>query len=100
MLFFVGILEMIIVTAWTEVVTKARIMASGVVTFINILIWYYVLQVIVDDINNWRLVLLYAVGCALGTVLTTAYYSWQAKAKKARRKMVSKAVGHLVAEKG
>lgn len=74
MLFFVGVLEMIIVTAWTKLVVETRIIASGAVTMINILIWYYVLQTIVDDISNWNLVLLYAFGCAVGTVLSTYYF--------------------------
>lgn len=74
MLFFVGILEMIIVTAWTKVVTDTKVLASGAITVINILIWYYVLQSIVEDISNWRLVLLYALGCAIGTVLCTWYF--------------------------
>ena len=74
MLFFVGILEMLIVTAWTKVVTKNQIIASGVVTMINILIWYYVLETIVNDISNWLLILLYAFGCALGTVASTLYF--------------------------
>jgi uncharacterized protein YebE (UPF0316 family) len=70
-LFFIGIIEMLVVTVWTKVVTKTQVVASGVVTMINILIWYYVLQAIIDDINNWKLVLLYAFGCALGTSLST-----------------------------
>jgi len=74
MLFFVGILEMLIVTAWTKVVTKTQILASGFITFVNILIWYYVLQTIVEDIQNWKMVILYAFGCAIGTVITTAYF--------------------------
>ena len=73
-LFFIGILEMLIVTAWTKVVTKSQIIASGAITWINILIWYYVLQTIVDNISNWKLVVLYAVGCAIGTILTTSFY--------------------------
>lgn len=65
---------MIIVTFWTKLVVKTRIMASGAVTMINVLIWYYVLQSIVDDITNWKLVFLYAFGCAIGTVLSTYYF--------------------------
>ncbi len=80
MLFFVGILEMLIVTTWTKVVTKNQIIASGAVTIINIFIWYYVLETIIGDINNWQLVLLYALGCALGTIASTLYF----KNKEAR----------------
>ncbi len=84
MLFFIGIIEMMIVTAWTKLVTKSQILASGIVTLINVLIWYYVLQRIVADISNWRLVLLYATGCALGVVISSYFFQKQeAKAAKA-----------------
>ncbi|MFA5248341.1 MAG: DUF5698 domain-containing protein [Patescibacteria group bacterium] len=73
-LFFVGVLEMIIATVWTKTVTDKLLVASGVTTMVNILIWYYVLQQIVDNIQNWHLVILYALGCSLGTVICTAYY--------------------------
>lgn len=73
-LFFVGVIKMSIVTLWTKLVVETRVVASGVVTMINILIWYYVLQKIVDDISNWQLVLLYAFGCAVGTVISTYYF--------------------------
>ncbi|HLC89514.1 MAG TPA: DUF5698 domain-containing protein, partial [Patescibacteria group bacterium] len=75
----IGIIEMIIITAWTKVVSDTKVIASGIITFINILIWYYVLQVIVEDINNWQLVLLYALGCSLGTILTTLFFKGQEK---------------------
>lgn len=77
MLFFVGILEMFIATTWTKVVTKSQIFASGFITFVNILIWYYVLETIINDINNWQIVLLYSLGCALGTVFTTLYFKYK-----------------------
>ena len=74
-LFLVGILEMLIVTTWTRYVTRTKVLASGSVTIINVLVWYYVLQIIVNDINNFWLVLLYALGCSLGTVIGTYYFS-------------------------
>ncbi len=51
------------------------------VTMVNILIWYYVLQKIVDDISNWQLVFLYALGCAVGTVISTYYFHVDEKTK-------------------
>ncbi|MFH1978984.1 MAG: DUF5698 domain-containing protein [Patescibacteria group bacterium] len=74
-LFFVGIIEMLIVTTWTKFVTRTKVLASGVVTIINVLVWYYVLQAIISDITNFSLVLLYALGCSLGTVIGTYYFS-------------------------
>ncbi len=81
MLFFVGVIEMIIVTMWTKLVVETRIVASGVITMVNVLIWYYVLQTIVDDISNWKLVFLYAFGCAIGTIASTYYFHRDEKLK-------------------
>jgi ABC-type iron transport system FetAB permease component len=67
-------MEMMIVTTWTKLVAETRILASGVVTIINIFIWYYVLETILHNINDWKVVMLYALGCALGTVMTTYYF--------------------------
>ncbi|HCC05512.1 TPA: hypothetical protein DEP58_04410 [Patescibacteria group bacterium] len=80
-LFFVGIIEMLIVTSWTKMVTKTQIFGSGVVTMINVLVWYYVLQVILDDIGNWTIVVSYALGCAVGTMLTMYLFHYQEKRK-------------------
>lgn len=76
-LFFIGIVEMIIVTVWTKVVTKTQIWSSGIITLINVLVWYYVLQTIVDNINNWVVALMYALGCAVGTMVGTFFYQRQ-----------------------
>lgn len=83
-LFFIGILEMLIVTAWTKLVSNTKIFASGFITIVNILIWYYVLRVVVDDIDNWQLILLYAFGCALGTVISTYLFHLQEKKKASK----------------
>lgn len=85
MLFFVGILEMIIVTVWTKAVTNTQVVASGVITIVNIFIWYYVLQTVVDNIQNWQLVALYALGCAIGTVLTTWFFGVREKTAAATK---------------
>lgn len=69
-LFFIGVIEMVIVTAWTKLVTKTQVLASGMITMVNVLIWYYVLQQIVGDISNWRIAFVYAAGCAVGTVIS------------------------------
>lgn len=76
-LFFIGIIEMLIVTAWTKLVSKTKVFSSGIVTLLNVLIWYYILKSIVEDINNWQLVLLYASGCVIGTILATLYFRYK-----------------------
>lgn len=79
-LFFIGVIEMVVVTAWTKVVTKTQVLASGTVTMVNVLIWYYVLQKMVTDISNWRIALLYAFGCSIGTVISV--YLFQKRESK------------------
>lgn len=86
-LFFIGIVEMLIVTLWTKLVTKTKIVASGLVTMVNIFIWYYVLQTILNDINNWYLVLSYALGCAIGTSASVYFFEIiEKKIKKMKKK--------------
>jgi ABC-type iron transport system FetAB permease component len=78
-LFLIGIVEMIIISMWTRFVSESKIMASGVTSVVNIFIWYYVLQAVIDDIENINLVALYAAGCAAGTMITTAYFRYAHK---------------------
>jgi len=74
-LFFIGIIEMLIVTSWTKMVAKTKILSSGAITLVNVLIWFYVLRIIVEDINNWYVALFYAIGCSLGTMISTFFFS-------------------------
>jgi hypothetical protein len=83
-LFILGVVEMFIGAYWTKTVVESRIYASGVITLINVLIWYYVLQTFVDDINNWYLVISYSVGCAVGTMLSS-YVSNAEKFRKSKK---------------
>ncbi len=79
-LFLVGVIDMIIIAAWTKLVSDNKIIASGLVTVVNVLTWYYVLQTILEDMGNLQLIVIYALGCALGTMLTTWYF--QVKERK------------------
>lgn len=81
-LFFIGVLEMIIVSFWTKAVTETKMLMSGAITLVNVLIWYYVLQAIVNDVSNWVLVAAYSVGCAVGTMLSVAMFRWRDNKKE------------------
>ena len=83
LLFFIGIVEMFIVAAWTKWVVEERILASGAISMINVLVWYYVLQTLVSDLGNIYLVILYAAGCAFGTMLSGAVSARYGKEKQA-----------------
>ncbi|MFZ5365121.1 MAG: DUF5698 domain-containing protein [Patescibacteria group bacterium] len=82
MLFFIGLVEMLIISAWTKTVTEAKVLVSGIVTIINVFIWYFVLQQVMEDIDNWQIVLAYAVGCAIGTMLSTLVFKMMENKKR------------------
>lgn len=84
LIFTLGVVEMFIIAYWTKTVVESRVYVSGVVTIVNVLIWYYVLQTFVDDINNWYLVLSYALGCAAGTMLS-GFVTNHGKARKSKK---------------
>ena len=72
-IFLIGVLEMIILTTWTKAVTRARVVASGGITLLNVFVWYYVLETILSNMQNFSVVILYALGCATGTMLGTYF---------------------------
>ncbi|HCC22688.1 TPA: hypothetical protein DF272_00710 [Candidatus Falkowbacteria bacterium] len=93
-LFFVGLVEMVIVTSWTKTVTESKVLMSGVITVLNIAIWYYVLEKIVSDITNIALIAMYAIGCAVGTMIMTYCFSVK-KNKKSSKTMTEWEHQHL-----
>lgn len=80
--FLIGLVEMIICTAWTKVVNKSQVWASGAITLIEIIVWYYIIEAIISDINNWSIILAYALGCVLGTMSSTYYFQLIEKAER------------------
>ncbi len=82
-LFFVGIVEMIIVASWTKAVSKSNVVQTGMVTTVNILIWYYVLRQVVENLDNWSAIVPYTLGCAIGAMLgAVERKQWAAAFKK------------------
>lgn len=73
-LFFIGIIEMVIVTTWTKLVTKTQALASGGVTMVNVLVWYYVMRQMMNDVDNWRIAIFYALGCSVGTMISVSLF--------------------------
>lgn len=68
-LFFVGIVEMAIAASWTRFVTSKSTVMNGMVTYVNIFIWYYVIDQVVNYIDGWKAIIPYAAGCAIGSML-------------------------------
>ena len=68
-LFFVGILEMFISAKWTKNVSQERAFISAGITYVNILIWYFVLRTVLEHLGSLGLILVYALGCSIGTYI-------------------------------
>lgn len=68
-LFCVGVVEMAIAASWTRFVSKSNVVMNGVITYINIFIWYYVIDQVVNYIHDWRAMVPYAAGCAIGSMI-------------------------------
>jgi len=83
-IFIIGVIEMFVIAYWTKTVVESRVYMSGIITIVNVLIWFYVLQTFVDNIDNWYLVMSYALGCAVGTMLSS-FVSNKEKARKDKK---------------
>lgn len=87
LIFTLGLIEMFVISYWTKMVVESRVYISGVITIVNVFIWYYVLQTFVVDISNLYLVLSYSLGCATGTMISgfITNHSKSRKSKKVRQ---------------
>jgi len=65
-LFLVGVLELFLDIVDFKVTEGNRPVLSAVVTFLGILFWYVVLRIVLENLNNIGLVLMYASGCGIG----------------------------------
>ena len=85
LMFLIGMGEMVIATLWTKYVAETRIAASSTITILNIFVWYYVLRMVMEDINNFSVIVFYALGCGLGTALSLIVPEYILKNKKVRK---------------
>ena len=73
-IFLAGILEDFI-NAWhVKSISRNRAFISALSDTLHVFVWYFVIRVIVENIQNLWLALVYAVGNGLGTYL---YVKWQ-----------------------
>lgn len=90
-LFFIGIIEMAIAAAWTRYVSRAKVASTGLITCVNIFIWYYVIQQVVNHIDSWLAITPYAGGCAIGAMLGATDTKDLKRAVRKCRKLLKRA---------
>jgi uncharacterized protein YebE (UPF0316 family) len=96
----VGFLEMLFWSLQTKSLIKDRMINTFIFTFISIVIWFYVVSKVAENVNNIWLMIAYAVGCGFGNCLTIkidAYIDkiakarlWKRNKKKSRRSLKKK----------
>ena len=80
----VGFLEMLTWSLQTKSLVKDRVINTFIFTFISIVIWFYIVSKVAENVNNVRLMISYAIGCSIGNCVTIkidAYIDKIAKAK-------------------
>ena len=85
----VGFLEMLFWSLQTKALVKDRMLNTFIFTFISIVIWFYVVSKVAENVNNLWLMIAYALGCGAGNCLTIkidAYIDKIAKARLWKRK--------------
>ncbi|GAG34202.1 unnamed protein product, partial [marine sediment metagenome] len=62
-LFIIGIIEVILGTWDIKLIEKERVFLSSLVSFVEVVLWYYVIRIIVEHLHGFSTVFTYALGC-------------------------------------
>lgn len=81
---------MVIAAYWTKSVARAKVTRTGAITMVNIFIWFYVIRIVVDNLDNWMAIVPYAVGCAIGAMFGSAFDSRDIRRLLRRKKTTKK----------
>jgi len=84
--FSVGFLEMVFWALQTKALIRDRIFSTFLLTFISVVIWYYVVENVAKNIDRPLLMIIYSLGCAMGTALTIKFDMWLEKLSDLRLK--------------
>lgn len=68
-IFLIGIVEIFLGVIDFKLTQHNRKILSSMTTMIGIIIWYFIIKTIVEDLANIQLVISYAVGCGIGCYL-------------------------------
>ena len=80
----VGFLEMLFWSLNTKALIKDKMINTFIFTFISVIIWFFVVSKVAENVNNIWLMLAYALGCASGNCTTIKLDAYIDKLAKAR----------------
>lgn len=80
----VGILEAFLSTINSKFRQKSKQIGTFVTSFINGLVWYYLISMVIENIKNGGLIVIYATFYALGDVLGLRFDNYLDKLVKTK----------------
>ncbi|MEW6008225.1 MAG: DUF5698 domain-containing protein [Candidatus Omnitrophota bacterium] len=75
-IFIVGALESFFSAFNTKTIQKNRQILSFIVSVISILLWYYVIVIVVENLHHVWLILIYGCGNGIGDILSIRFDRW------------------------
>jgi len=89
-IFLVGVLESFFSAFNTKTIQNNRQILSFVASVISILLWYYVIVIVVDNLHHVWLILIYGCGNGLGDILSIRFDQWLERFSKLGKKRKTK----------
>ncbi len=65
---FIGIIECFFLSLNTKFLQRSKKLPCFIVSFINVLLWFVVIGLAVENLKNWGMKLSYALGFATGDI--------------------------------
>jgi len=97
--FIVGVLEMLFWALQTKSLIKDKMLHTFIFTFVSVVIWFYVVSKVAENVNNLWLMVAYSVGCGLGACVTIKIDSYIDKIAKARLWKRKKKIRRVIRKK-
>lgn len=72
-IFFIGVLEDFLSSFNTKTIQRNNQLFSFLVSFVSVILWYYVFVLVVDNIHKFLLIVVYATGGGLGDIVTIRF---------------------------
>lgn len=98
-MFFIGILECFGLSLNTKFLQRNKKIPSFFTSFLNILLWFIVISIAVEQLHNWTLRISYAFGFALGDILAIYFDGYLDKIAKNYNKFIKRKKRKIIRKK-
>ena len=88
-IFLIGVLEDFLLSFNTKAIQRNNLVFSFVIAFFSAIIWYYVIIMVVENINKFWLVITYACGGGIGDMITISFDKYLQSVKNWPMKILS-----------